>query len=362
MVGKLNILNIDSDKGLRKALGRYLVVTEDKELPLFLLCDSIEAEKMESEGMLEMWKEHDKKMNELNWMKNQGLQKEDLTETDYSLLDLKIDLAEKNVESCTLCERKCSVNRKNGKVGFCGVGYHSRVANTFVHHGEEPELVPSGTIFFSGCNSRCVFCQNWDISQYPTKGDIWEPEKISDWVRKKFNNNEIINVNFVGGEPTPNTHNILKSLKLLDVNIPTVWNSNFYMSEECIKLLSGVIDVYLSDFKYGKDQCAKRLSNLPDYTRIVKRNHLLAKDQGEILIRHLVMPNHVECCSKPILKWIKENLGENVRVNIMSQYRPEFRAYEFPEIDRKITADEYKEVVKYAREIDLWNIETQPMI
>jgi len=146
MVGKLNILNIDSDKGLRKALGRYLVVTEDKELPLFLLCDSIEAEKMESEGMLEMWKEHDKKMNELNWMKNQGLQKEDLTETDYSLLDLKIDLAEKNVESCTLCERKCSVNRKNGKVGFCGVGYHSRVANTFVHHGEEPELVPSGTI------------------------------------------------------------------------------------------------------------------------------------------------------------------------------------------------------------------------
>lgn len=343
------------DEGLRKALGRYLDIVDGKEIASFLLCDSIEVERRkETEEMLN---EHAEKIKEIGWMKEQGLQREDLKKPAFSLLDLKIELAEKNVESCTLCERKCRANRKEGKLGFCRVGYESRVAAAFAHVGEESEFVPSGTIFFSGCNSQCVFCQNYDISQFPMVGEVWEPKRIVDWIKMKFMTKSIVNVNFVGGEPTPNTHNILKALKILDANIPIIWNSNFYMSEECMDLLHGVVDVYLTDFKYGKDECAKRLSNLPDYTRVVKRNHKLAKKQTEMLIRHLIMPNHLECCSKPILKWIKENLGDDVRVNVMSQYSPQYKAYEFPEINRKITAEEYHEVVKYAKEIGLTNVE-----
>ncbi|MEM2175229.1 MAG: radical SAM protein, partial [Candidatus Micrarchaeia archaeon] len=286
-------------------------------------------------------------MREFKWIFSQELNVEDLNFCDYSLLDLKIDIAEEYIKKCNFCERKCFVNRKEGKLGFCRVGYESRVASAFSHHGEEPEFVPSGTIFFSGCNSKCVFCQNWDISQNSLAGEVWSPKDISNWIEKKFKSKSIINVNLVGGEPTPNLHNILKSLRILNVNIPIIWNSNMYMSEECMEILNGIVDVYLADFKYGSDECAMKFSSLPNYFRIVSRNHKIAKNQCEVLIRHLVMPNHIECCSKKILSWIKENLGDDVRVNIMSQYRPDYRAYEYPEIDRRINVEEYEEVLKH---------------
>ncbi|MEM2974410.1 MAG: radical SAM protein, partial [Candidatus Micrarchaeia archaeon] len=121
----------------------------------------------------------------------------------------------------------------------------------------------------------------------------------------------------------------------------------------------GVVDVYLSDFKYGNDECALRLSSLPNYFRIISRNHMLAGKQADLLIRHLVMPNHIECDSKPILDWITENLDNNVRVNIMSQYRPEYKALEYSDINRRLNREEYFSVLEHARKIGLWNIETQ---
>ncbi len=346
------------DEGLLKALGRYLKIVNEKCTAKFLICKAIKCEPKES--LHEMLNEHLKKIREFRWLDQQELQPNDLEFEEYSLLDLKIDIAEKYIEKCNFCERKCNINRKI-KTGFCGVGYKSRVASAFSHYGEEPEFIPSGTIFFSGCNSKCVFCQNYDISQNPAAGEVWEPEDISDWIERKFRSKSIINVNLVGGEPTPNLHNILKALRILEINIPIIWNSNMYMSEECMEILEGAVDVYLADFKYGDDECAMRLSSLPNYFRIVSRNHLIAKNQCEVLIRHLVMPNHIECCSKKILHWIKEKLGDSVRTNIMSQYRPEYRAYEFKEINRRLYKDEYEEVLKYAKKIGLTNIEIQPM-
>lgn len=275
-------------------------------------------------------------------------------------LDSKIEMAEEIVQSCIFCERKCRVNRKIGELGFCGVGYESRVASAFIHMGEEHFFIPSGTIFFSGCNSRCVYCQNWDISQYPKNGEIWTPEKIASWIEK--NKEFVKNVNFVGGEPTPNLHNILKALKISKVDLPIIWNSNFYMSEKAMELLSGVVDVYLSDFKYWSNRCAMKYSSLPNYQEIVTRNHLIAANDSEIVIRHLVLPGHVECCSKPILDWIKKNLGEKVVLNVMSQYRPMYLANKYPEINRKITRGEYEEVVRYAKKIGIMNLEVQGII
>jgi len=160
------------------------------------------------------------------------------------------------------------------------------------------------------------------------------------------------NVNWVGGDPTPNLVFILQVLKESRVNIPQVWNSNMYCSEETMKLLRGVIDVYLTDFKYGNDACARRLSTVERYSSVVQRNHLQAYQNGEVIVRHLVMPHHLSCCSYPILEWIKQNIP-NVAVNAMGQYRPEYHADEYEELSHAISPEEYHRVKEYAEHLGL---------
>lgn len=269
-----------------------------------------------------------------------------------SLLDLKIHLTRQTLKKCGLCERNCFVNREE-KRGFCGVGINSHIASMFAHIGEEEMLVPSGTIFYTGCTFRCVFCQNWDISQFPERGIEVPPKDAAQWLESE----NVINANFVGGEPTPNLYHILQVMKYLEKPIPMIWNSNMYMNERCMNLLNGVIDLYLSDFKYGNDEHAMKLSSVPNYTSIVKRNHLIAEKHADLLVRHLVMPNHVECCTYKVLEMLK---GMNALVNVMSQYRPDYKACEFPEINRQITKEEYEKAVKKAKELKL-NIIMQRM-
>ncbi|MFH1788916.1 MAG: radical SAM protein [Candidatus Altiarchaeota archaeon] len=255
--------------------------------------------------------------------------------------------AESILSSCRLCERRCGVDRIRGVRGFCGVLEH-RVSSEFLHFGEEPELVPSYTVFFAGCTFSCVFCQNWNISQNPGRGVKVSSEEMAGMIEGV----SARNVNWVGGDPTPNLPFIIDVLAHLKKNIPQVWNSNMYVTEESMALLDGLMDVYLTDFKYGCDECALRYSLAPDYWRIVTRNHLEARRQAEVIIRHLVMPGHVECCTKPILTWIADNL-ENVRVNIMDQYRPEYQALDFPEINRRIDTNEYREAREFAEKLGL---------
>lgn len=161
------------------------------------------------------------------------------------------------------------------------------------------------------------------------------------------------NVNFVGGEPTPQLLWILETLKYCKTNLPTLWNSNMYMSQKTMTILDGVVDMYLSDFKYGNNQCALRLSKVQNFFEVCSRNHLLATKQAEITLRHLIMPNHVGCCTKPILQWIANNTKNKCIVNIMDQFRPEFKAREYPEINRRITEEEFKETVNYAKKLKI---------
>ncbi len=299
------------DRGIQRALGIYLKIVEGKEKAKYLKTD----------------------------------------------LKPKVKKAEEIVSSCVLCERKCGVNRKEGELGWCKVSYKSHVSSAFTHLGEEKILVPSGTIFFSGCNFKCVYCQNYDISQNPTLGEIWSPQKIADWIQKV----PAININFVGGEPTPHLHNILNALEMSERNVPIIWNSNMYLTKESMKLLDGVIDVYLADFRYGNNECALKYSAVQNYFETITRNLVMAKKQAEVLIRLLVLPNHVECCVKKIIDWISENLDNEIRLNIMNQYYPHFKAREYPEINRRVTEGEYFEAVKYAENKGLWNFETQTM-
>ncbi len=257
----------------------------------------------------------------------------------------KIETAKKIFANCHFCERRCGVDRRKAK-GECGVG-EARIASEFLHYGEEPMLVPSYTIFFSGCPFHCVYCQNWDISQEKT-GIYIHPEKLALMISKAGGKN----VNWVGGDPTPNLPYILEVLKYCDRNIPQIWNSNMYCSTETMDLLNGIIDVYLTDFKYGNDRCAGRLSKVKNYCSIIKRNHSIASRQGEVIVRHLVLPGHVECCSKPALRWISENVPDSL-VNIMAQYRPEYKAMDYEDISRNLSRGEYLEAYNYGKKLGL---------
>jgi len=164
------------------------------------------------------------------------------------------------------------------------------------------------------------------------------------------------NVNLVGGEPTPWLHHWLETFKHVNVNVPIVWNSNAYYSPETANLLAGFADVYLLDFKYGPSDCARRISDAPDYWKVCTRNHLLARKHGELIIRVLVLPNHLDCCTEPTLNWIAKNIGVETRVNLMFQYRPEWRAHEIPELRRHLTEKEIKKANQLAKKAGLNNL------
>jgi putative pyruvate formate lyase activating enzyme len=271
----------------------------------------------------------------------------------FSYLDLKVKIAEIMFQNCNFCEKACGVDRRFEK-GDCAVDV-PRIASEFMHVGEESPLVPSHTVFFAGCNFNCVYCQNWDISQFPNRGMALNENDLAFIIEKRRNEGSR-NVNFVGGDPTPNLLYILRTMQLVRENIPVVWNSNMYLSEDSMCLLDGFVDLYLTDFKYGNDKCALRLSGVPNYMAVVGRNHQIAWEAGEMIIRHLVLSNHVECCSKPLLKWISQNLGLEVVLNIIGQYHPVYNSQEYEEISRIPLSSEMGEVVKYARHLGFKNL------
>lgn len=266
-----------------------------------------------------------------------------------NLLELKVELADRLAAECQLCERRCGARRAEGEAGACGV-LEPRISSSFLHHGEEHELVPSHTIFFAGCNLECQFCQNHDISRNPRSGEALEVEAVADLIER----NELSsrNVNWVGGDPIPNIPFILRVLLELGGRMPRpqVFNSNMFMTRRALALLDGVVDVYLADFKYGNDVCAYRLSRVEGYFGVVSRNHGLAHRQAELLVRHLVLPGHVDCCSIPVLDWLREGIGP-LRVNVMDQYRPEYRAREHRDIARRPTTGEFLRARRHAESL-----------
>ncbi len=325
---------------VRTLLPKYHDILEDQGIAQYLNCKHIPVSFELTQSTGELWRIHDEA---LQLMKVQN------SLPKPSLLDLKVELADRLFQACCFCEHRCKIDRRK-TTGKCGV-QESRIASEFLHFGEEAVLVPSYTIFFSGCTFHCVFCQNWDISQFPC-GIIIEPKQLVTVIAQRKKQGAR-NVNWVGGEPTSNLLYILKVLQQLDSNIALVWNSNMYCSEQTMKLLHGVMDLYLTDFKYGNDACAKRLSKVDGYTAVVKRNHLLAYQHGEIIVRHLVLPNHGACCSQRIMQWIQENTPQVV-VNIMAQYRPEYHADEYKEIAGPVSRAEYLQVKEYAETLGLF--------
>jgi len=348
------------DPKVRSSLARYVKVVGDELPARFQICKKVKVRADMGASERELWRAHEEGMKEFSKLMaeiDRGRVKlEELDSPEVSLLDLKVELANRILESCHLCERRCGKNRMKGERGSCGVGRMPKVASEFMHMGEEAPLVPSYTIFFAGCTFRCQFCQNWDISQDPEAGVEMKAKELARLV-ERAKEEGARNVNWVGGNPDPNLPSILEALRECEANLSSVWNSNMYYSLEAAKLLAGTQDVYLTDFKWFDNRCAEKYSEVERYLEVVSRNHLLAHRDAELIIRHLVMPGHLECCTLPIMRWIAENLGKNVRVNVMDQYRPCYLASKFPEINRPLTAEEYQQAVRFAEEAGLRNLE-----
>ena len=193
-------------------------------------------------------------------------------------------------------------------------------------------------------------------SQWFEAGEPFTPKRLARAV-DRLRQGGCRNANLVGGEPTPWTAQWLETFRHVSDNVPVVWNSNSYYSEETAKLLAGFADVYLLDFKYGPgDRCAERISAAPRYWEACTRNHLYAKRYGELIIRILVLPEHLECCLRPIVSWIADSLGTDTRVNIMHQYRPEWRAHEIRELRRRLNAEERRGSIAIAIKAGLTNL------
>jgi putative pyruvate formate lyase activating enzyme len=272
------------------------------------------------------------------------------------------------LKECRLCPRECRVNRLDGEVGVCQAGSDLTISSAFPHFGEEPPLVGnhgSGTIFLTHCNLRCVFCQNYDISH------LGRGERIasSDMARIMLRLQEVgcHNINFV--TPTHYAPQIVASLPEAiekGLHLPIVYNCSGYESLEVIRLLEGIVDIYMPDAKYMDEKYSKRFSNASDYPEVIKKvlkemhrqvGDLTINTKGVaekgLLIRHLVMPGGV-ASSEAMLKFIAEEISIHSYVNIMEQYRPEYQAHEYHEISRRITLKEYMEAIHWAKHYRLY--------
>ncbi len=339
-----------------KVLPRYIDIVNKKRQANYLLAKAYQGNFSKRAETEELWNKHYHMLEAFDeYQKKSDKADHRSKPVDMSFLYLKVLLAHRIIQECGFCERKCNVDRLKGEKGRCRAGRNFSLFSSFPHMGEEPELVPSGTVFTGGCSIRCIHCQNWEISQWKSSGTSATPEHMALQV-KELVEQGCRNINMVGGDPTPVTWQWLDTMNRLDLNVATVWNSNSYYSEETARLLAGFIDVYLLDFKYGNNQCATEISEAPGYWEACTRNHIYAKKYGELIIRVLVLPMHNNCCTKPILKWIHDNLGPSTRVNLMFQYRPEWRAGEREGLSRRLTLEEIAEARQIASDVGLINL------
>ena len=276
------------------------------------------------------------------------------------------------LDKCTICPHECKINRNEGKIGRCKSTNKIKIALYSTHNFEEPCISGkrgSGTVFFSNCNLNCVFCQNYEISQQ-TRGKEIEIEDLAK-IFLEQQKKKLENINLV--TPTSYVPQIIEAIKIArkeGFNLPIVYNTNGYEKVETIKKLDGYVDIYLPDLKYAEDDLAKKYSKIDNYFEIATKAILeMQKQVGKvklneegvmqkgIIVRHLVLPSHIEN-SKKVLKWIKENIYKENYVSIMAQYFPCYKAKEekeYKDINRKLTKEEWNKIENYVEKLDFEN-------
>jgi putative pyruvate formate lyase activating enzyme len=240
---------------------------------------------------------------------------------DPGALRAALQWARARYESCDVCATDCGVNRYAGELGQCGLGVQGRVYKEYLHLGEERTLLPSHAVYLAGCNLRCVFCSDWDAVIHPDRhGALLSPEALAERIAVRRSEGAR-NVNFVGGLPDVNVLYILETLAHCPQDTHVVWNTNLWTTPEAIERLTGVVGTWLVDLKFGADDCAKTLAGIDGYTARLHKLLPLADQAGALLVRHLLMPGHLECCTRPSLEWLRTHVPE-ATVNLMTAYHP----------------------------------------
>jgi len=271
--------------------------------------------------------------------------------------------------SCMICPRSCGVNRNIGEKGYCGETDKIRIARAALHFWEEPCIsgdTGSGTVFFTGCNLGCVYCQNYDIA-HEGRGKEVTIERLSE-IYLELEDKGAANINLV--TPTHFSPQIKQAIirsKSKGLNIPIVYNTSSYETVESLRDLAGVVDIYLSDFKYFDGLLAKKYSNAPDYPEIASKAfdemisqqpELVFNDNGILLsgviARHLVLPGQQED-SKKILEYLYLRYGDSILISIMNQFTHSAPLISWPEINRVLDDEEYQQVIDYALELGISN-------
>jgi putative pyruvate formate lyase activating enzyme len=282
-------------------------------------------------------------------------------------LDSRINKLFGALESCQICPKKCHVNRLKGEQGICNLGKFPMVSSFHPHFGEERPLVGqsgSGTIFFTSCNLACVYCQNYEISQLRIGEEI-SFENLSQMMIA-LQNRGCHNINLV--TPTPQVPQIMKALSLAiekGLKIPLVYNTSSYDSAEILKMLDGIVDIYMPDARYSDSKIALKYSKAPNYFEIMKTiikemhrqvGDLIINKKGiavrGLLVRHLVLPNDL-AGSKKIFGFIAKEISPDTFLNIMDQYHPYYKAFQYPELSRRITDEEFETAIKLAKKAGL---------
>ncbi|MFA5316135.1 MAG: radical SAM protein [Dehalococcoidales bacterium] len=293
-------------------------------------------------------------------------------------LERRLKRLESRLVACDLCPRECRVNRLESEPGFCRAGYLPSVASVCAHHGEEPVLSGtrgSGTVFFSGCNMRCLYCQNHQISQ--GRASLKNGEMDFDSLAEKLfrlQEEGCHNINFVS--PTHFVPQMVRAVLTavpLGLRLPLVYNSGGYDSVSTLKELDGIIDIYLPDLRYAEEVTARKLSQAPDYPvraraaikEMFRQVGDLKVDENGIavrglVVRHLVLPNGL-AGSRESLEWLAREVSPTVTVSLMSQYRPAHRAFGYPLLSRQISLEEYHEATGCLEEFGITNGWVQEM-
>jgi len=291
-------------------------------------------------------------------------------------LDEKIKQAVALLSPCYLCPRSCGVNRLEGERGFCKNGRYALVASYNLHFGEESPLVGtggSGTIFFAGCNLGCVFCQNYDIS-HSIEGSVEVSAEQLAHIMIHLQKKGAHNINFVS--PSHVVAQILEALKIaidLGLKIPLIYNTGAYDKIEVLKILDGIIDIYMPDTKFFNPEPSKKYLKAKDYPEIAKKaikemhrqvGDLIINEEGiavrGLLVRHLLMPNNLAGTEK-WLKFIAREISKNTYLNIMDQYRPCGDAHEFPELLSTITYEELEAARNFAQNLGLTRLDEKDL-
>jgi putative pyruvate formate lyase activating enzyme len=247
-------------------------------------------------------------------------------------------VAQAMLRDCHFCAHHCGVNRLAGEFGLCHAG---ATANYFLAQTEvtdELELIPTFAIALSGCDMRCDFCITGAESWNPRAGARFSAADVAAKATAALRNGART-IMVLGGEPTIHLHAALQLAAELPDTARLVWKTNAHGSEQAREMLDGIFDVWVADFKFGNDTCARRLAKISNYTEVVQENLLWANAHSELIVRHLLMPGHVECCWRPAAEWLAENLP-GVKVNLRSGFWPAWHAQRHQDLHGTVSNDE----------------------